>query len=915
MISATWSRLAAGFLVVSVLLVSFPAHAAVIDVACDTAELAAAINTANANAEADVINLATGCLYEFTAGDVSNPDTALPEIYSEIEINGNGATIARADGSPDFRLVYSFGGNLILNDLTITGGRSNSGGGVVNNAGALMLVNSSVVDNYALSEAGGILNGGPLTLINSIVSGNSSPGSGGGIYSTGGSLATLINSTVIGNSSSVYGGGIYSVGSVTLESSSVDGNFAVGAPSGSRGGGIYCSGVLNITNSTVNDNTASPSGAGAGIFSSSAATIINSTVAGNSASATGSFGGGIYNSGPLTIINSTVSDNDAGDSGSGIIDITGSVTVLNSTISGNSAVNVGGGIYFNFGSDNTLANNTISGNSADQQGGGIYVSAGIVTTVNNTFAGNRASVSGGALFNGAGTVTVANSILWGNSSQISVGPGTVTVNYSIVEGGYFGGTGNSIANPLFVSPVSYLSAPTIAGDYHVQANSPALNVGSNAALPADTLDLDNDSNTAEPIPYDRDGNSRIVNATVDMGAYEHQTLAAVVVSETSVDVAEGGATDTYSVHLASRPASSVTVTPAGDADCDVSAALTFTTDNWSSAQTVTVTAVDDDIFEGSHSCTITNTATSGDAAYNGIGVAGVGGTVTDDDTAGVDVTPTTVDVTEGSTTDTYDVVLNSEPTADVTITPEGDADCSVSAALTFTNANWDTPQSVTVTAVDDDIEEGEHGCTINNTSASDDLDYDGVSVASVDGTVTDNDLELLINGSFEAGIAPWAVTTLGQDKVKDKNPYDGLFAFRFKGFAGKPSAKLKQTILAPPIADGDIVTARAQIQPGSAANGKMILKVKTDLGTVFKDNVAFDQGGAYVLHQIGLPITLGIGEAVADIKLQFKDKSLSGKVYVDAVRVTVTIAPAPRTVTRAPILPPPAAPDGFRGGN
>jgi hypothetical protein len=75
---------------------------------------------------------------------------------------------------------------------------------------------------------------------------------------------------------------------------------------------------------------------------------------------------------------------------------------------------------------------------------------------------------------------------------------------------------------MFVAPVEFGSAPTSAGDYHLQASSPAIGAGSNAAIPADTQDLDGDLDTAEPIPFDRDGNSRIVNGLVDMGAYETQ---------------------------------------------------------------------------------------------------------------------------------------------------------------------------------------------------------------------------------------------------------------------------------------------------------------------------------------------------------------------------------------------------------
>ena len=58
---------------------------------------------------------------------------------------------------------------------------------------------------------------------------------------------------------------------------------------------------------------------------------------------------------------------------------------------------------------------------------------------------------------------------------------------------------------------------------------------------------------------------------------------------------------------------------------------------------------------------------------------------------------------EGST-DTYTVVLDSKPTGDVTVTPSrssGDADVTVSGALTFTPGNWSSAQAVTVSAAED----------------------------------------------------------------------------------------------------------------------------------------------------------------------------------------------------------------------
>ncbi len=106
---------------------------------------------------------------------------------------------------------------------------------------------------------------------------------------------------------------------------------------------------------------------------------------------------------------------------------------------------------------------------------------------------------------------------------------------------------------------------------------------------------------------------------------------------------------------------------------------------------------------------ITQTATSADALYNGIAIAGVTATIADNDTAGVTVTETdgTTDVTEGGATDTYTVVLHSQPTANVTVTVTPDAQADVGAGpgaaktLTFTAGDWNTPQTITVAAVDD----------------------------------------------------------------------------------------------------------------------------------------------------------------------------------------------------------------------
>lgn len=106
-------------------------------------------------------------------------------------------------------------------------------------------------------------------------------------------------------------------------------------------------------------------------------------------------------------------------------------------------------------------------------------------------------------------------------------------------------------------------------------------------------------------------------------------------------------------------------------------------------------------------------------------------------TPGVTLSTSAVAVEEGRPGVPYTARLNAQPTGDVTLTPTGDADCSVSAPLTFTTADWATPQVVTVTAVDDGAAEPEESCTVSHAVTSADAAYNGVAVGSVTGTVTD----------------------------------------------------------------------------------------------------------------------------------------------------------------------------------
>ncbi len=112
---------------------------------------------------------------------------------------------------------------------------------------------------------------------------------------------------------------------------------------------------------------------------------------------------------------------------------------------------------------------------------------------------------------------------------------------------------------------------------------------------------------------------------------------------------------------------------------------------------------------------------------------------------GVIVTSTNASttVTEGATTDTIEVVLASQPTADVIVSliANGGQVTFSSTPITFTTANWNVTSTITVTAVDDTQVEGLHTDTIRYSVTSADTAYNGLSVtSSVTTTIIDNEI-------------------------------------------------------------------------------------------------------------------------------------------------------------------------------
>ncbi len=248
----------------------------------DTASGATAGECGAGSSEPDTISL-TGLTGTITLG------SALPEINSEMSINGPGATQLTVSGNNSVR-VFSLrlltAGTVNFSGLTIANGRINDvGGGIyTQNSGNVNVIDCTINNNFAIL-GGGVGNGGigVFTITNSTLS-NNSAGTGGGAYN---GLATMnvINSTINNNAAGVVagsgnGGGIItSTERLNIINSTFHGNTATG-----RGGAIYLGGTdadVSISQSTIVQNSAAQGGGGIGNNNGAPITLLNTVVAFN----------------------------------------------------------------------------------------------------------------------------------------------------------------------------------------------------------------------------------------------------------------------------------------------------------------------------------------------------------------------------------------------------------------------------------------------------------------------------------------------------------------------------------------------------------------------------------------------------------------------------------------------------------
>ena len=478
--------------------------------------LRSAVVAANQTSVDDTITLQAGTFNLSYGGAGENAayfgdlDVQSASSYGTLTVTGAGAanTVVRGYGGFADRIfdVLS-GGNLTLNNLTVSNGFVPSGYG---GGGAIAAYNGTLTINAS-------------TLTNN----QSYGGSGGAISFIGGfQTLTITDSVISNNTAAVDGGGIsfasYS-GTLAITRSRVDGN-RVNAPFGqAQGGGIaiFTSSTTTITDSTISNNQANGvifyGGSGGGLFTRGAVTLTGTTVSGNIVTGGDVTGAGLVYGGDAF-------------GGGASVEAGASLTLTNSTVSGNQAR----------GGDATTTQVNSLAVAGDAQGGAVYAPYGGVTvrnstvTLNNAVAGTATASSGaayqiagvalgGGLFRGTSgtfsvgsTIVAGNTVTGGSNPDVSgtftsagnnlIGDGTGSTGFTNGANGDLVGTAASPVDPL-LGPLADNGGPTFT--HALLAGSPAINAGSNP------LNLATDQ---------RGGTFVRSNGATDIGAFEVQPV-------------------------------------------------------------------------------------------------------------------------------------------------------------------------------------------------------------------------------------------------------------------------------------------------------------------------------------------------------------------------------------------------------
>ena len=446
--------------------------------------LADAISAANIDVPSGGCPAGSGADTIALTGDVTLM-AALPEIESEITIEGNGYTISGNESYSIFWVDES--GTLAVYETTLADGIGADDddyfdddliiGGAIVNWGNLTVSDSVFAANSADDWGGAIYNWGEASITGTKFTGNTVTEDGGAIANFG--IANITDSTFSGNAAD-KGGAIYNrhdasvniIDSTFTHNSADKGDLVVSF----QGGAIFNNGHANISGSLFADNLSYV--VGGAISNREVIIVTDSAFHNNSADR----GGAIYSNGEASISDCTFTGNSANDGSGGAIYHDGEASIEDCMFTSNTASENGGAIVVRSNSDSTIVVSTFRENVATEDGGAIYTNGETAISQSN-FIGNSAGDEGGAIRSREDTnVGVDSSVFLENAAEdggaihswgeLNVSRSTFAGNSAIEEGG-------GIANHGTATVIESILANNPGGDCHLGRNGEMVESGNN----------------------------------------------------------------------------------------------------------------------------------------------------------------------------------------------------------------------------------------------------------------------------------------------------------------------------------------------------------------------------------------------------------------------------------------------------
>lgn len=303
--------------------------------------LRAAVELANQEGGATTVDLPAGT-YALSEGAIWVEDGV------QVTIHGAGAATTTIKGGKGGVLRTESGGELTVQDVTVTGGEEGVGGGLYTEFDGVLTVESSVVTKNFAALGGGVFGeeGSSVTVRESTVEGNEALFAGGGVAIVSGqSCGLAVLDAARSAKARSLGAARPSLGTLTnglhISRSTIEGNSAEFGPGGGIFTGTGC--ILPEVAKAAGKSLKRSDAARPALIAEEEGglTIDQTTIAGNHAEGPEGIGGGVYEETHLVpdpIVDSTITGNQVSFSGGGLADGNGQAILVSDTIAGNKAI-------------------------------------------------------------------------------------------------------------------------------------------------------------------------------------------------------------------------------------------------------------------------------------------------------------------------------------------------------------------------------------------------------------------------------------------------------------------------------------------------------------------------------------------------------------------------------------------------